>query len=152
MKLHPANNSSSGSSTHQNGNGQGSLDVKVLVVSSDPERSQMLATILQECGLPTVLCSSLNGARTLLGSGSIPFVFCEDTLADGSFQDLLQSIADSGTRIPLVTFSRAYEWNRHLEAVRSGAFAYLAAPFRSREIRPIVRAALLEHAPSRKES
>ena len=69
--------------------------------------------------------------------------FCEDTLLDGGFQDLLRTSAESGTVVPLVMFSHAYGWNQHLEAVRSGALAYIASPFRSREIERIIQIALI---------
>ena len=128
------------------------VELTALVVSSDPEHGQILAAILGHCGLGSVLCSSLDEARRLLESRPIQLVFCEDTLLDGSFQDLLRIKVDSGTGVPLVIFSRAYGWNQHLETVRSGAFAYVASPFRSREIERIVQDALIGHGPRRQRA
>jgi DNA-binding NtrC family response regulator len=95
-----------------------------------------------------VLCCSLKQARSLLAHESIRLVFCGDLPIDGSFRDMLQSISNSRSGLPLIVFSSLHDWKLHFEALQLGAFDCVGPSLRHKQIEGIVHLALLS-APAR---
>jgi DNA-binding NtrC family response regulator len=116
--------------------------LEVLVVSSDPEQSQLLADMLENSGFESVISGSLAEVRNLLAAKPIRMVFCEDRLNDGSYRDVLQAIAESKLPVPLIAFSPLASWELYVEAIRSGAFDCIGPIFKATEIERIVHHAL----------
>ena len=113
---------------------------QVLVVTSDPDRSRVLSSLLVACGLEFVAKSSIREASVFLAQSSVPLVFCENELPDGGFGDLLQAI--SPARIPLVVASRIADTRLYIEAMSRGAFDFIAPPFHRHEVERIISNAL----------
>jgi two-component system response regulator PilR (NtrC family) len=113
---------------------------KVLVASSDAENGHSLKKLLVECGLDSTVVSSLEEARALLAEETISLVICDAQLTGGSFRELLQ-LAES-TKIPVVVASRLPDTREYLEAMRLGAFDFIASPYRRAEMQQIVSSAL----------
>jgi DNA-binding response OmpR family regulator len=78
-------------------------------------------------------------------------VLCEDALPDGSFRDVLHTLQLGGSRVPLVVCSRLDEMEQYLEAMESGAFDFIAPPFRPTEVKAIVNSVLNEYPPKSKK-
>jgi len=78
-------------------------------------------------------------------------VLCEDTLPDGSFRDVLHTLRLAGSGVPLVVCSLLGEIDEYLEAMESGAFDFIAPPFRPTELESIVNSALNEYPPESKK-
>jgi DNA-binding NtrC family response regulator len=116
--------------------------IEVLVASSHPEQSQILSRILGNCGLESVVCSSLAEARTVLAEKPIRLAFCEDRLAGADLRDVLQAIAEFRPGIPLIVFSELFSWASYLEVIQQGAFDRIRSPFSPQEIERIVQIAL----------
>jgi DNA-binding NtrC family response regulator len=114
--------------------------LRVLVTSSDPDNSRKLGSILSECGLDPVLTSTLEDSQSLLAKRDISLVFCDAQLADGTFRELLR--LTEAARIPVVVASRVHETPQYLEAMRLGAFDFIAPPYRRSEVEHIVASAL----------
>ena len=106
--------------------------LKVLLVSSDPANRQMLKSLLEECHLSPVICSTVSDARTRLARKRVPLVFCEAQLADGSFRDLLGAAAPEIPKV--VVTSRAGDTREYVEAMSLGAFDYISSPYRRSEV------------------
>lgn len=115
---------------------------EVLVASSDPRNRRALANIVGECGLKAVVSSSVSEVQATMTRESICLVFCEDRLPDGSFRDVLRTVAECRSPVLLVMFSRLCDWKCYLEAMQLGAFDCIAPPYRRNEIERIVRNAL----------
>lgn len=109
---------------------------QVLVAVSDPESGRTLQHLLSDFGYDPLLASSLREARAILSKQSVPLVFCEAQLADGSFRELLQSTKPG--RIPLVVAARLPDTRQYLEAMSLGAFDFVASPFRRAEVQRIL--------------
>ena len=69
-------------------------------------------------------------------------VFCEGRLRDGSFRDLLRAAEVAEARLPVVVASRLAETDEYLEAMRLGAFDFVARPYLQSEVESIVHRAL----------
>jgi DNA-binding NtrC family response regulator len=118
--------------------------LRVLVTSYDPDNGRMLGSILSECGLASVLASTLEEAQSLLAQRDILLAFCDAELADGTFRELLH--LTEAAKIPVVVASRVHETLQYLEAMRLGAFDFIAPPYRRSEVEHIVASAL--HRPN----
>lgn len=114
--------------------------LRVLVVSSDTDNGRNLGSILSECGLDPVLASTLEEAQALLGKRDMLLVFCDAQLTDGTFRELLR--LSEAARLPVVVASRVHETLQYLEAMRLGAFDFIAPPYRRSEVEHIVSSAL----------
>lgn len=118
--------------------------LRVLVVSSDPDNGRNLGSILSECGLDPVLTSTLEEAQSLLAKPGVLLAFCDAELGDGTFRELL-SLTETA-KIPVVVASRVYKTLQYLEAMRLGAFDFIAPPYRRSELAHILASAL--HRPN----
>jgi len=123
----------------------------VLVACNDYESRCTLASILADFGLDPVFASSVDQARAILLGQPIRLVLCEDTLPDGSFRDVLHTLRLAGSGVPLVVCSLLGEIDEYLEAMESGAFDFIAPPFRPTELESIVNSALNEYPPESKK-
>lgn len=112
---------------------------RVLVALADPETKTAFSRALPSSGLDPVYTSSVKEARGILARESISMVFCEDRLADGNFRDMLRVM--EAKQVPVVVTSRTDDPKEYLEAMKLGAFDFIAAPYRRAEVEWI-----LEHA------
>jgi len=115
---------------------------EVLVASADTESSSALTLVLKGMGLKPALCSSVKETQVILSSHPVSLVFCEEKLADGSYQDVLRAAKKAALKAPVVVSSRSENWYEYLEALRLGAFDYLQKPLRAMDVEMIVRYAL----------
>ena len=69
-------------------------------------------------------------------------VVCNEWLPDGSYADIVNLLAASAMRIPLVVVSRIGDWPEYLRAVGAGAFDYVAYPPIRGELQRVIRNAL----------
>jgi len=92
--------------------------------------------------LEPVFSSTVSEARVLLARQSVLLVFCEADLADGNFRDVLRAAETAEAKIPVVVASRRDDTAEYLEAMGSGAFDFIACPFRRAEVEWIVSHAL----------
>lgn len=123
----------------------------VLVACTDCDSRCALASILAALGLDLVFASSVDQARAILRGQPIRLVLCEDILPDGSFRDILHTLKFAGSCVPLVVCSLLGEMDQYLEAMESGAFDFIAPPFRPAELESIVNNVLNEYFPEGKK-
>jgi two-component system, NtrC family, response regulator PilR len=119
---------------------------EVLVVSSDDEVRRDLAGIVGLWGLEPVLCATVADSRAALTRYPICVVVCEDRLADGNYRDLVEAVERTTTDAPVIVVSRLADWNEYMNAVRAGAFDYIALPPRRTEIERAIKNALNERS------
>jgi len=119
---------------------------EVLVVSSDDEVRRDLGGIVGLWGLEPVLCATVADSRAALTRYPICVVVCEDQLADGNYRDLVEAVERTTTDAPVIVVSRLADWNEYMNAVRAGAFDYIALPPRRTEIERAIKNALNERA------
>ncbi len=109
------------------------LSWRVLIACSAAECRQRLADILSAWKLDVAFAASVREAQKVLREQDISQVFCEETLPDGNFQDLLNAAVSSRSRIYLVALIR--DEQRYGEAMQHGAFDVVPYHYRPSDIR-----------------
>lgn len=107
---------------------------RVLLASSGDECSKALARLLAQCGLETLSCSTLRELQAVLAEQRIDLIFCGTQLNDSSFREVLRAVKFAQSPLPVVIFSRVGEPEEYLEAMRLGAFDFIAPPYRCSEL------------------
>ncbi len=116
--------------------------MRVLVALADPASQRALSNVLPLHDLEPVFAATMREARAVLASESIGLVVCEDCLIDGSYRDLLPVAQAARGDVPVVVTSRTDNPEEYLEAMKLGAFDFVAAPFSRTELDRIVHNAL----------
>ncbi|HJY87245.1 MAG TPA: response regulator [Candidatus Acidoferrales bacterium] len=115
---------------------------EVLIATTDPGTRRGLASILSQWGLEPLCTSTVYEAKTFLARQSVPMVFCQDHLADGSFRDLLGAAKLVKSKARVVVTSRTEDMNGYLEAIRLHAFDVIPCPCRPADVHRVVSQAL----------
>lgn len=116
--------------------------LRVMVAAKDFNNRQALENTLARCGFQPIALSTVAESRAILAKEEVSLVMCEDTLADGSYREILRDLGRIATKAPVIVFSRLADWDRYLEAMRWGAFDYIAYPCRPNEVELTVNEAL----------
>jgi CheY-like chemotaxis protein len=106
----------------------------LLIVSSQPENRKALLHILEGLPVNTFLAGTISQAREVLSGRSIEIVFCEETLPDGSYRQLLEPLIEQHRMTRFVLTLCTGEWEQYLEAVRLGATDVLRCPLQEIEV------------------
>jgi DNA-binding NtrC family response regulator len=114
----------------------------VLIACFDPQNRQMLVQWLGEHSLKPILFATVDELRELLRERSVVLVLCEAQLSDGDFRDVLDVVARSEQRIPVVVTSPKSETQEYLAAMQAGAFDFLPYPIRPRDLEWVLSNAL----------
>lgn len=99
-----------------------------VVLSSDLESCRQLRRVLDASGIDTICSSGISDCREILASGNVDLIFCDSSLADGTYRDLLRTLQLADRKIKVVVNSRLAGWEEFLEAARLGAFDMIASP------------------------
>jgi DNA-binding NtrC family response regulator len=98
------------------------------------EGHRALTNLLKEQEIDPIVTSSLRECLDLLATRSVRLVFCESTLADGNYRDLLNAVRAEKLRTRIVVTSRGADWGDYLEATRLGAFDVIVSPCRPTDV------------------
>lgn len=128
--------------------GTGSKIIALVVM--DPE-SRMPLLAQMESFVPEIhLAADCKQAGEMLSRGlSIQVVLTADTLPDGTWLSVLNSIKQTGTATQLVVCSRLGDTRLWCEVLQCGAYDLLAEPYEEAEVRRIVESAALHSQPRR---
>lgn len=113
------------------------VEWEVMIASSDLENRRKLAQILEFWGLEPICSPSVDQAREILSRGSIRLVFCEDSLRDGSFRDLLDAVKTSANRVRVIVIARngaGGDVDTREEALQMGAFGVISPSFQPTDV------------------
>ena len=108
--------------------------VDVLVVSSRIENKKTLMRTLEGLPVNTFSASTIFQALEFLATHPFAIVFCEERLPDGSYRELLASVASSPQTNRFIVVQCTDEWEQYLEALRLGAAEVLRVPLRAPDI------------------
>ena len=107
---------------------------KIVVISSDSNDLSTLAEILKKQELGPVCASTVSQYRDVLSKQSVGLVFCNSTLSDGDYRDVIAASRSLGSRARIVVTSSQATWPEFLEAVRAGAFDIIPKPCRPKDV------------------
>lgn len=97
---------------------------QVLVISPETEHYKKIDAAIHRCVLGFYCCAKFDEARIFLTKQKFSVVFCHETLPDGDFR----GVVAAANPTPVVVLSRFAEWDHYLDALRAGAFDYIACP------------------------
>lgn len=110
-----------------------SLSLQVAVASQDLERRRSIATILVNLGLDPICVSSVAQCRDLLAKEYVDLIFCDQSLADGDYCDVLSVCRFSRSQPDVVLACHHTNADYH-QAIAQGVFGVIAAPCRPSEV------------------
>ena len=107
---------------------------RILVIDDEDSLRHMLTVYLAQAGYDVATVDSAEAALAELGARDYDCALCDVRMPRASGLDLLDELARLG-RTPLMIMMSAYGSNDlALDAVRRGAYDYVAKPFRPEEI------------------
>ncbi|MGB6546225.1 MAG: response regulator [Candidatus Acidiferrales bacterium] len=110
------------------------LHWQIVVASADMEDRRALTNILAEQGIEPIITPTVRGCMEILSKENVQMVFCDRTLADGTYRDLLNAVRAQALRTKVVVTSRVADWDEFLEATRLGAFDVITSPCRPTDV------------------
>jgi len=115
-----------------------------MVVSSEDSVRRRLAELLRQSGLTPVLASTVADSQAALARDKVCMLLCDECLADGNYQAVVEIVRHADAKAPVIVFSRAGDWPEYLAAIRAGAYDYLAYPPAPTELHRVIRNAFLD--------
>jgi DNA-binding NtrC family response regulator len=123
---------------------------QALVALADPQDRATIGRILAGCGLHPILCSTSAEARAILASKPISLVFCQESLPDGGFLEVLRAADSSRRKVPIVVCSRLVNADLYLRVMEMGAYDFVVSPYQKADVAWIVEGALRKTAEARR--
>jgi DNA-binding NtrC family response regulator len=123
--------------------------VRVLIVSPDIEARQSLAHTLQSFPADVTECSNAAQAGEVLSRQTVDLVFCEESLPDGTYRDVLHHHHCGSRTSRVVVTTHSEEWNVYLKSLSAGAFDIIRRPWHPTDVEIVVIRALHEERRAR---
>ena len=117
---------------------------RILVVDDEASMRRVLAVLLREGGHEVVEAGGAREAIAVLESSPLDLVLTDQKLLDGSGLDVLAACVEADPALPVVLLTAYATVELAVDAMRSGAFDFIAKPFRPDVVRAVVRRAV-EH-------
>jgi two-component system, NtrC family, response regulator PilR len=115
--------------------------VDLLIVDDEASLRDLLAVMFEDEGNHVETAASIAEARAALHKSEPDLVLCDLMLPDGSGLDLLREIKEKTPLIPVIMITAHESSKSAVEALKAGAFHYIAKPFDNEELKNIVRKA-----------
>jgi DNA-binding NtrC family response regulator len=127
-------------------------DAHVLVVDDDAEVRTLLDRILTKSGYTAVAADSGAEARRLLGREAFDVVLVDMVLPDASGLDILRWAREADVDTEFVVLTGNADVETAVEAMRLGAYHYIAKPWRNAELIEVIGKAAEKKALRRENS
>lgn len=116
------------------------------MVISTGENRDVVTAAMNHWAMEPISCSGVREAFALLPEANPSLIFCDETLDDGTYRDLLRTITKSPkTRFVVMSPGADLDANYN-EAVSLGAFDMIASPCRRSDVQWIAIRAMHEDA------
>lgn len=115
---------------------------RVLVVDDEPDLRELVELTLMRMGLDVQTADGVTAARAALDGGGIDLCLTDMRMGDGTGLDVVRHIQSSGYDVPVAVITAYGSLDNAVEALKAGAFDYLAKPVSLEQLRTLVRAAL----------
>jgi len=116
--------------------------VNLLIVDDEASLRDFLSIVFEEEGWRVETAGSVAEARTALAKNEPDLILCDLMLPDGSGIDLLREVKAAAPSIAVVMITAHTSTKSAVEALKAGAFDYIAKPFDIDELKIIVRNAV----------
>jgi two-component system, NtrC family, response regulator PilR len=112
--------------------------VNLLIVDDETSIRDFLTIVFEEEGWGVEAAATLGEARAAIQKSEPDLVLCDLMLPDGSGLDLLRDIKAQNPSIAVIMITAHTSTKSAVEALKSGAFDYIAKPFDIDEMKIIV--------------
>lgn len=119
----------------------------LLIVDDEASLRDFLSIVFEEERWRVETAASLAAARAALAKNEPDLILCDLMLPDGSGIDLLREVKASTPSVAVIMITAHTSTKSAVDALKTGAFDYIAKPFDIDELKIIVR-----NAVERKES
>jgi two-component system, NtrC family, response regulator PilR len=116
--------------------------VNLLIVDDEASLRDFLSIVFEEEGWRVETAASVAEARGAVAKNEPDLVLCDLMLPDGSGIDLLRDVKAATPSIAVVMITAHTSTKSAVEALKAGAFDYIAKPFDIDELKIIVRNAV----------
>lgn len=114
----------------------------ILVVDDEADLRELLDITIRRMGHDVVTAPSLAAARAALAGTSFSLVLTDMRLGDGLGIELVRELAAAPQRIPVAVVTAYGSADNAVEALKAGAFDYIAKPVALEQLRTLVMNAL----------
>jgi DNA-binding NtrC family response regulator len=115
---------------------------RILVVEDDPATSRMVMMALRSAGHSPAAARNCREARRMIAEETFDLLLCDLYLGDGTGLELLRENRARPSPPPVVMFTAQGSVETAVEAIREGAFDYLAKPFKIQDLLALAQRAL----------
>ena len=116
--------------------------MNLLIVDDEVSLRDFLTIVFEEDGWHVETAASLGDARAAIQKSEPDLILCDLMLPDGSGLDLLRDAKAQNPSIAVIMITAHTSTKSAVEALKSGAFDYIAKPFDIDEMKIIVRNAV----------
>src|SRR5438552_1217555 len=114
----------------------------LLIVADEASLRDFLSIVFEEDGWRVEMAATLDEGRAVLQKDEPDLVLCELMLPDGAGLELLREIKAQNPSIAVIMITAHTSTKSAVEALKAGAFDYIAKPFDIDELKIIVRKAV----------
>src|SRR2546428_1509914 len=118
------------------------MQVDLLIVDDEVSLRDLLSTVFEEDGCRVETAATLADGRAALQKDEPDLVLCDLMLPDGSGLELLRETKAQNPSIAVIMITAHTSTKSAVEALKAGAFDYIAKPFDIEELKIIVRKAV----------
>jgi two-component system response regulator PilR (NtrC family) len=118
------------------------MAVDLLIVDDEASLRDLLSTVFEEDGSRVETAGTLAEARAVVQKDEVDLVLCDLMLPDGSGLELLREIKSQNPSIAVIMITAHTSTKSAVDALKAGAFDYIAKPFDVEELKIIVRKAV----------
>lgn len=115
---------------------------RVLIIDDEPDIRELLAITISRMDLDPIEAETLSQARTLLQQDTFALCLTDMKLPDGNGLDLVAELADSLPDLPVIVITAHGNVESAVQALKCGAFDFLAKPVDLGQIRELVQSAV----------
>jgi two-component system response regulator PilR (NtrC family) len=115
---------------------------RALIVDDEPDLRELVGITLARMGVATVEAGDLAAARRLLEQGGIALCLTDMRLPDGDGLELVAWIQRHAPAVPVAVITAHGSVEAAVQALKSGAFDFVAKPLELQQLRSLVQTAL----------
>ena len=115
---------------------------RILIVDDEADIRELLDLTMARMGLAADCAADLASARRLLADNEYQLCLTDMRLPDGQGLDLVRHVVETIRDLPVAVITAHGSMENAVQALKAGAFDYLAKPVSLEQLRALVRSAL----------
>ena len=117
---------------------------RILIVDDDQELCWLLSNLVVRNGFHAQIASTGHDAIALLNTGDPEIMLLDSHLPDINGIDLLRIVRQINPGLPVIVITAFAEIGRTVEAIKAGAYDYIAKPFNHDDLIRVIQGAVAQ--------